>query len=122
MQTIPIMPITIPSANIKSLPFPITFMHRHIPIPKIKAEIIPKVYVKTAAGRFALASSLRRATSLRRIFVSELFCVNLICIHGFLPPLFDVFIIPELKVRLNNTNAYMCCIQKILDLITLWSC
>ena len=66
--TIPITPMMIPMTVNAVLPFPITFMERHIPVPRISAETIPKVYAKIFAGRLTLLSSFLRATTLEVLF------------------------------------------------------
>lgn len=51
------IPIIIPKVMWKVLPFPITFIVRHIPTPNNNAETIPKVYVNISAGLLAFLSN-----------------------------------------------------------------
>ena len=56
---------------------PISVITRLMPAPITMAEMLPKMYANTFAGRFTFASSSRSASSSEGVF--SIYCVRIFC-------------------------------------------
>lgn len=102
----------IPAINVTAVPPPRTPMDRHIPVPKTRADTTP-ITSETASGKSFTFCQVFKSHNLwsilNGIFVRDCLCIDFVCVHLKLPPIwFCNFNIAWIICKLNNTEARKC--------------